>query len=156
LDRVSRRSSAGICGSSLAPLLYGIWSHPKWADVHNLTWTAYGPGFFSVFEKKAARREFLTLWDIHIRRAMIGEALRNLTQNEISVFSETLKKDVYRRRAGFSTGLAYVHSRETRMRRSSNLSRLPQRQTGFTPRISVNRRRNSGSRLMKTIRMAEG
>lgn len=48
-----------------------------------------------------------------IRRAVIGDAARDLTRNELNVFIRTLKGALQEGGFGFSTGLAYVHERNT-------------------------------------------
>ncbi len=107
----------GHCGASLAPLLYGgLESIQKWTDVSkfNVDWHTVHE-FLSIFEsRKPLGVNFVTLiGHSTVRRAMIGEVLRDLTKNELIVFGETLKRGFREGAAGFSTGLGYVHSRGT-------------------------------------------
>lgn len=106
----------GHCGSSLAPLLYGsLESVQKWTDTRqvNVDWHTIAE-FLSMIEKKQLGVNFMTVvGHSTIRRALIGESLRDLTKNELVVFGETVRKAMVEGAAGFSTGLAYVHSRQT-------------------------------------------
>lgn len=106
----------GNCGASLAPLLYGsLESIQKWTDIRrvNVDWHTLQE-FLGIFARKPLGVNFLTLiGHSTVRRAMIGEALRDLTTNELIVFGETLKRALSEGAAGFSTGLGYVHSRQT-------------------------------------------
>lgn len=106
----------GMCGSSLAPLLYGsLESVAKWQNVNciNVGWHSMQE-FLQILEKRGLGVNFGTLvGHATIRRALTGETFRNLTKNEIRVFKVTLAKALYEGGFGFSTGLAYVHARET-------------------------------------------
>lgn len=106
----------GMCGSSLAPLLYGsLESVRKWGDVSrvNVDWRTMGE-FLSLFEKKPLAVNFGTLvGHSTIRRAIIGEAVRDLSKNELAVFGETLKRSLAEGAFGLSTGLGYVHAANT-------------------------------------------
>lgn len=106
----------GMCGSSLAPLLYGsLESIQKWADINkvNVNWHRVEE-LFSLLEKRLLAVNFATLaGHSTIRRALIGESLRDLTKNELMVFGETLARALREGAMGFSSGLSYVHSRET-------------------------------------------
>jgi len=106
----------GQCGSSLAPLLYGsLESIQKWTDVSkvNVGWHTLEE-LLKILEKKPLGVNFGTfVGHSTIRRALIGESLRDLTKNELIVFTETLKRTFLEGAMGFSTGLGYVHSRET-------------------------------------------
>ncbi len=106
----------GMCGSSLAPLLYGsLESVQKWGDTSrvNVNWHSVRE-FFAMFEKKPLGVNFATLiGHSTIRRALIGPDIRELTKNEIEVFGATLRRALEEGGAGFSTGLSYVHSFRT-------------------------------------------
>ncbi|MBI2034052.1 MAG: hypothetical protein HYT13_03075 [Candidatus Liptonbacteria bacterium] len=106
----------GLCGSSLAPLLYGsLESIQKWASTSeiNVNWHSLKE-LFQIFEKRPLGVNFATLiGHSTIRRALIGESLRELTKNELVVFGATLEKALKDGGFGLSTGLGYVHSRAT-------------------------------------------
>jgi N-acyl-D-aspartate/D-glutamate deacylase len=106
----------GMCGSSLAPLIYGsLESIQKWADPNriNVNWHTM-EDFLNVFKRNPLAVNFATLvGHSTVRRAIVGEALRDLTKNELAVFTETLKRALKEGGFGFSTGLGYVHSHET-------------------------------------------
>lgn len=106
----------GMCGASLAPLLYGsLESIQKWGDVKqiNVDWHTMNE-LLSFFEKRPPGVNFGTLvGHSTIRRGIAGEEIRDLTKNELRVFGETLRRALEEGGFGLSTGLAYVHSYRT-------------------------------------------
>lgn len=106
----------GMCGSSLAPLLYGsLESFSKWADPNrvNVNWHTMGE-LLKVIDRHPLAVNFGTLvGHATIRRAIVGEDSRDLTKNELGVFSRTLRAALAEGGFGLSTGLAYVHARDT-------------------------------------------
>ncbi len=106
----------GMCGASLAPLLYGsLETLQKWGDTDriNVNWHTMAE-FLKVMEKHPAAVNFGTLvGHATIRRAIVGEALRDLTKNELGVFARTLQAALAEGAFGLSTGLSYVHARKT-------------------------------------------
>lgn len=114
----------GHCGSSLAPLLYGsLKSIRKWADPNqiNVDWS-------SVSELKTALRRlkigvnFATLiGHSTIRRDLIGEEIRDLTQSEMEIFKNTVSQALKEGALGLSAGLSYAHSRNVSYSEMKNL-----------------------------------
>lgn len=106
----------GQCGSSLAPLLYGtLESIRKWTDVNqiNVDWHTMAE-FFKAIGRLRLGVNFGTLvGHSTIRRALVGEELRDLTAPEMVVFSKILKEALDQGALGLSTGLSYAHSRQT-------------------------------------------
>ncbi len=106
----------GMCGASLAPLLYGtLESVQKWGDTNriNVNWHTMAE-FLAVMDQRPTTVNFGTLvGHATIRRAIVGEALRDLTRNELNVFVRTLEAALEEGAFGFSTGLGYVHARKT-------------------------------------------
>ena len=106
----------GMCGSSLAPLTYGtLESFQKWGDIKrvNVNWHSMAE-LLRVLDKRPLAVNFGTLaGHSTIRRAIVGEALRDLTKNELNVFARTLESSLREGAFGFSTGLAYVHANKT-------------------------------------------
>lgn len=104
----------GNCGSSLAPLLYGsLESIRKWTDPNqvNVNWHTVKE-FFDVLSRRKLGVNFLTLTGHStVRRALIGEVARDLTEAELDVFSRILDQALTEGSFGFSTGLAYAHAR---------------------------------------------
>jgi len=105
----------GHCGASLAPLIYGsLEAIQKWTDPHqiNVDWHSMAE-FLDMFSRKPLGLNFGTLvGHSTIRRALVGDILRDLTQNEVIVFGESLKRALREGGLGFSTGLSYVHARQ--------------------------------------------
>ncbi|MBI4085116.1 MAG: amidohydrolase family protein [Candidatus Liptonbacteria bacterium] len=106
----------GQCGSSLAPLIYGgLESIRKWTDTDrmNVDWNSMKE-FLAMLQKKPLGVNFGTLvGHSTIRRSIIGESQRALTKNELNIFSEILKKSLAEGGLGLSTGLGYLHGRNT-------------------------------------------
>ncbi len=106
----------GTCGSSLAPLIYGgLESFSKWANPNNVNvnWHTVAE-LLQVLDRHPLAVNFGTLiGHSTIRRAIVGESIRDLTKNEIDVFSRTLETALQEGGFGLSTGLSYVHSRKT-------------------------------------------
>lgn len=104
----------GHCGSSLAPLLYGtLESIRKWTDVNqvNVDWHTMAE-LFKVLRRLKLGVNFGTLvGHSTIRRALIGEDLRDLTESETQVFERVLSQSLEEGALGFSAGLGYAHSR---------------------------------------------
>lgn len=106
----------GMCGASLAPLLYGsLESIQKWGDASrvNVNWHTMAE-FLEVMDRRPPAVNFGTLvGHATVRRAIVGEALRDLTKNELGVFARTLEASLAEGAFGLSTGLGYVHARRT-------------------------------------------
>ncbi len=106
----------GMCGSSLAPLLYGsLESIRKWGDINkvNVNWHTMAE-FLALLDKKPLAVNFATLvGHSTIRRAIVGEHLRDLVKSELEVFGATLRRALEEGSFGLSTGLSYVHEFRT-------------------------------------------
>lgn len=106
----------GMCGASLAPLLYGtLESVRKWGgseDGININWHTTAE-FLSTIEQRPLAVNFGTLAGHNtIRRAITGSAVRELAKNELAVFSETLRKAMGDGSFGLSTNLGSVHAQK--------------------------------------------
>lgn len=106
----------GQCGASLAPLLYGsLETIRKWADINqiNVNWHSFEE-FKHVMEQRSFGVNVATLiGHSTIRRAIIGEAVRDLTTNELKVMKRLVHESLEAGALGLSTGLSYAHTRET-------------------------------------------
>ncbi|MEK7555039.1 MAG: amidohydrolase family protein, partial [Patescibacteria group bacterium] len=106
----------GNCGSSLAPLLYGsLESIREWTDVNrvNVGWQRVKE-FLRVLEKQGIGVNFGTLvGHSTIRRAILGNTMRDLTDREREVCTRTLRDALEDGALGLSTGLGYVHAHAT-------------------------------------------
>ena len=106
----------GQCGSSLAPLIYGsLESIRKWTDIGqiNVDWNSV-KDYLNVLERRHLGINFGTMiGHSTIRRSIIGETQRTLTRNEFKVFDEILKRAMTEGGFGLSTGLGYLHGKNT-------------------------------------------
>ncbi len=105
----------GHCGSSLAPLLYGgLESIRKWSDINqiNVDWHSVGE-FLKVLDRRGLGVNFGTLiGHSTLRRALIGEGLRDLTISDLEIFKKYINDSMKEGAFGISTGLSYAHSRQ--------------------------------------------
>lgn len=106
----------GLCGASLAPLIYGnLESIEDWTDTRqvNVDWHSMGE-FLKVLAKRKLGVNFATLTGhTTIRQAIIGETPRDLTKNELKIFAKLLDQSLKDGAFGFSTALSYVQNRAT-------------------------------------------
>src|SRR3989344_2802238 len=104
----------GHCGSSLAPLLYGsLESIQKWGNPNliNVDWHTVDD-FLTVLKSSGLGVNFGTLvGHSTIRRALIGEGLRDLSGSELKVLLNLLARSLEEGALGLSAGLGYVHSK---------------------------------------------
>ena len=106
----------GMCGSSLAPLLYGtLESVRKWGgseDRINVNWHTVAE-FLATVDKRPFAVNFGTLAGHGtIRRSLVGDAVRELTKNELAVLLETVKRAIGDGAFGLSTNLGSVHAQK--------------------------------------------
>jgi N-acyl-D-amino-acid deacylase len=118
----------GMCGSSLAPLLYGsLESVRKWGgseDRINVNWHTVGE-FLQTLDKRRLAVNFGTLvGHATIRRAIVGDAIRELTKNELAVFSKTLEKAMNEGAFGLSTNLGSVHAQKVSYTEVKSLAQM--------------------------------
>lgn len=124
---------AGMCGSSLAPLMYGsLESIRKWARVDevNVNWRTLGE-FLRILDGRRLGVNFGTLiGHSTIRRALIGEAIRDLTKNEMNVMLRETEHALREGGFGVSTGLGYIHGRRTPYQELKSIANLVKSRNG--------------------------
>jgi N-acyl-D-amino-acid deacylase len=108
--------AGGQCGASLAPLLYGsLEAIRKWGDPStiNIDWHTVAE-LMEVLRRRSLGVNFGTfVGHSTVRRAIIGEEIRDLTKNELKVMSGILAQAMDEGAFGVSVGLEYVHTRGT-------------------------------------------
>lgn len=117
----------GHCGASLAPLLYGsLESIRKWADVDqiNINWNTVEEFFLAIKKIKLGINFGTLIGHSTIRRALVGEEQRELTEKEIKVFQAIIKESLSAGALGLSTGLSFVHARHTPYRELQQLTSI--------------------------------
>jgi len=105
----------GNCGASLAPLVHAsdIEGIHKWADVTqiNANWRSVGE-FFDELSKHPIGVNFATLVGHGtLRRGILGDAARNLTDKEIEEIKFILKNSLEEGAFGLSTSFAAAHAK---------------------------------------------
>ena len=123
----------GHCGSSLAPLIKGtLESIRKWADINlvNVNWNTMAE-FLTNADKLHLGVNFGTLiGHSTIRRAILGDVLRDLTVPELDMLKAVVKQALDEGAFGVSTGLAYNHARNTPYAEIKMLAELTARAGG--------------------------
>jgi N-acyl-D-amino-acid deacylase len=108
--------AGGQCGASLAPLLYGsLEAIRKWGDPStiNIDWHTVAE-LMEVLRRRPLGVNFGTfVGHSTVRRAIIGEEVRDLTKNELKVMSGIIGQGMNEGALGVSVGLEYVHTRGT-------------------------------------------
>lgn len=103
----------GNCGSSLAPLTTGniILNIQKWADVSriNVNWGTLEEFFEEVKKKKLLLNFGTLIGHATLRRGIVNDEFRELSEKELSQMKELLKSGLKAGALGFSTGLNYSH-----------------------------------------------
>ncbi len=124
----------GHCGASLAPLLYGsLESIRKWSDVSqvNVNWHTTAE-FFNTLQLYRLGVNFGTLMGhATIRRALIGEDLRDLTDKELIIFESIIDSGMREGALGLSTGLGYAHSSQAPHKELARLTKVIARYGGI-------------------------
>ncbi len=104
----------GHCGSSLAPLLRGsLDSVRKWAaDTNqiNVNWYTFAEFLSAVKSLKLGVNFGSLVGHATIRRAILGEQLRDLTEGELKAAARLIEGALEQGALGLSTGLGYNHS----------------------------------------------
>lgn len=148
----------GHCGASLAPLLYGtLESIRKWADPRqiNVDWHTMGE-FLAALRKREIAVNFGTLiGHATIRRALIGEALRDLTENELRVFEGVVDRAMREGAFGISTGLGYAHSNRVPLMEILKLLEVVAKYGGIYTTHLRDEDKNLVSSVRETIAAAE-
>ncbi|MDP2629326.1 MAG: amidohydrolase family protein [Candidatus Harrisonbacteria bacterium] len=124
----------GHSGSSLAPLLDGtLRSVRKWGegDSINIGWKSFEE-FLAVLEARSLGVNFLSLvGHSTVRRALLGEMIRDLDEREFSAFQSVLEEALGQGAYGLSSGLIYNHSHHTPYRELKDLLAVVKKHSGF-------------------------
>ena len=123
----------GQCGSSLAPLLYGsLESIQKWGNPNliNVDWHTVDD-FLTVLKSSGLGINFGTLvGHSTIRRALIGEGLRDLSGSELKVLLNLLARSLEEGALGLSAGLGYVHSKNVSYEEIKSFAKIVEKYNG--------------------------
>ncbi|NLC31334.1 MAG: amidohydrolase family protein, partial [Candidatus Moranbacteria bacterium] len=118
----------GNCGSSLAPLHNSemIKSIRKWMDIEkiNVNWVSVDDFLEEVQKIKPAVNFGTLIGHSTLRRGIIGDATRNLMEDEIRVMEEMAKKAMQDGAFGLSTGLVYSHAKLANKKEIERLARI--------------------------------
>ncbi len=140
----------GMCGASLAPLLYGsLESIQKWGnpDGVNVNWHTMEEFLASLDRRRPAINFGTLVGHSTVRRAIVGEALRDLTKNELGVFARTLERALAEGAFGLSTGLGFVHARKTPYAELRALAEIVKKYRG----VYATRLRHGAQGIMQSV-----
>jgi N-acyl-D-amino-acid deacylase len=148
----------GMCGSSLAPLLYGsLESMEKWGNSSklNVSWHTMAE-FLSSIDRRPLGVNFGTLvGHATIRRAIVGDEIRDLSKNEQKVFEKTLADALDEGGFGISTGLGYEYGRETSLAELKWLTGIAARRGGVWANHLRDGAEGALASVKETIQVAE-
>lgn len=148
----------GHCGASLAPLLYGsLESIRKWGNPSeiNVNWRTFKE-FLGVVQERGLGVNFGTLvGHATIRRALIGDALRDLTDKELEVFKKIVRTALEEGALGLSTGLGSAHTRLTPYQELKELASIVAEAGGVYSTHLRDEKGGLAKSLEETIRLAK-
>jgi N-acyl-D-amino-acid deacylase len=149
----------GMCGSSLAPLIYGtLESVRKWGgaqDKVNVDWHTMAE-FLETLDKRPLAVNFGTLaGHLTMRRAIVGDAIRELTKNEVAILTETLRKALDEGAFGLSTNFSAIHAQKTTYAEMRILAQLIKEKNGVYATHLRDGAKGIGESVDETIRLAE-
>lgn len=124
----------GRCGASLAPLLYGsLESIRKWGDTDriNVDWSTVEDFFQSLKRLKLGVNFGTLIGHSTIRRSLLGEEQRELTEKEVKIFQTIIRESLEDGALGFSTGLEFSHTRQTPYRELKILTSILSKYKGI-------------------------
>ena len=103
----------GNCGASVAPLLNrdSLLSIQKWhnLDAMNVDWTTFSEFLERLSQMKLACNIGSLVGYSTLRRAVVGDQVRSLQQNEMNALKAVLKESLAAGAFGLSNGLSYAH-----------------------------------------------
>src|SRR5665213_2482225 len=141
----------GMCGSSLAPLLYGtLESVRKWGGSENrinVNWHTVAE-FLATIDKRPFAVNFGTLAGHGtIRRSITGDGVRELTKNELSVLLDTVKKAMSDGAFGVSSSLGSIHAQKASRTEMASLAKVVKEANG----IYATHLRNTGMGINESM-----
>lgn len=141
----------GQCGASLAPILYGsLNSIRKWTDTDqiNVNWNTLEE-LKNVLNKTKLGVNFVTLiGHSTIRRDLVGEEIRDLTEPELEIFKNTIDQAMREGAVGLSTGLGYAHAKNVSYSEIKKLLSAVAKRNG----IYTSHLRSEGAKVLESVK----
>ena len=141
----------GNCGASLAPLISNsaIASIQKWTDMSNINidWHTFKE-YLNVLDNKSFAPNFASLigYDT-IRRGLIGDSNRALTDSELEIITNMVDKSLLEGAIGVSIGLAFSHMQAVDKKELLQLANLIKKHN----KILTVHTRNDGEKIIEAI-----
>ncbi|MDO8529243.1 MAG: amidohydrolase family protein [bacterium] len=144
----------GNCGSSLAPLFNQdiLQTIQKWADIRlaNLNWLSM-KDFLKETENRKIAVNFGTLvGHATLRRGILGDEVRNLTEQELKTMKKSLEKAMKEGALGLSTGLVYTHAKLASREEIIELAKVVKKYDG----VYATHIRGEGGELLEAVKEA--
>jgi len=141
----------GNCGASLAPLISNsaIASIQKWTDMSNINidWHTFRE-YLEVLNKKSFAPNFASLMGYDtIRRGLIGDSNRALTEAELTVIANIVEKSLAEGAMGLSIGLAFSHMQAVDKKELLKLANIIKKYN----KILAVHTRNDGEKVIDSI-----
>ena len=147
----------GMCGASLAPLIYGnLESFRKWGNTDgiNVNWHSMSE-LLDAIDKRPLAVNFGTLvGHSTLRRAIAGDGSRDLTKNELAVFKESVIHALEEGSFGLSTGLEYIHAHKTPYSELKFLTDIVKKFSGVYATHLRNTKEGIDESVAETIKLA--
>lgn len=141
----------GNCGSSLAPLHNSemIKSIRKWFDINsiNVNWITVKDFLKEVERAKLSVNFGTMIGHSTLRRGVIGDATRDLTEEEMIAMEDMAKKAMEDGAFGISTGLIYSHARLASENEIERLNKVVDEHGG----VYVTHIRNEAGDILESI-----
>lgn len=142
----------GNCGASLAPLISNsaIASIQKWTDMSNINidWHTFKE-YLEVLENKSFAPNFASLvgYDT-VRRGLIGDESRALTEDELKIMSNLIHQSLEEGAIGVSLGLAFSHMQSVDNKELLQLANIIKKYN----KILAVHTRNDGEKIIDAIK----
>lgn len=141
----------GNCGASLAPLISNsaIASIQKWSNIAdiNIDWHTFKE-YMNVLDKKSFAPNFASLigYDT-IRRGLVGDLNRTLTEAELKVIANIVDKSLAEGALGVSIGLAFSHMQAVDKKELLQLANIIKKNN----KIFAVHTKNDGDKIIESI-----
>jgi len=142
----------GNCGASLAPLISSsaIASIQKWTDMSNINidWHTFKE-YIDILDKKYFAPNFASLvgYDT-VRRGLIGDKNRALTDDELRVIASLIRQALEEGAIGVSLGLAFSHMQSVDKKELLQLANIIKKYN----KILTIHSRNDGEQIVESIK----
>jgi N-acyl-D-amino-acid deacylase len=141
----------GNCGASLAPLptMEALKTIQKWHNLEglNINWTSYEEFLENLNSQKRGVNVGSLVGHSNLRRGLLGDQVRAVTKEEVSVMKQMLDEALDQGAFGLSLGLVYAHEVDSSFEELAELSTSLKKQKKY---LSLHLRSES-SKILESI-----